>query len=44
MVGARKNEEPSRILCGTSQVPNTEYVRQTGQIHVRSRTLMNSPA
>jgi len=43
MVGARRGEEPSRILCDTSQAPNLEYARQAGQIRVRSRTLMNSP-
>ena len=43
MVGARRGEEPSRILCDTSQAPNPEYARQAGQIRVRSRTLMNSP-
>ena len=43
MVGARRSEEPNRILCDTSQAPNPEYARQTGQIRVRSRTLMNSP-
>ena len=36
-------EEPSRILCNTSQAPNPEYARQDGQIHVRSRTPMNIP-
>ncbi|MGD1148299.1 MAG: hypothetical protein ABR961_10165 [Thermoanaerobaculaceae bacterium] len=39
----RRGEEPSRILCDTSQAPNLEYARQAGQIRVRSRTLMNSP-
>jgi hypothetical protein len=43
MVGARRGEAPSRILCDTSQAPNPEYACQAGQIHVRSRTLMNSP-
>ena len=38
-----QGEEPSRILCDTSQAPNPEYARQAGQIRVRSRTLMNSP-
>jgi len=43
MVGARRGEEASRILCDTSQAPNPEYAGQAGQIHVRSRTLMNGP-
>ena len=38
-----QGEEPSRILCDTSQAPNLEYARQAGQIRVRSRTLMNIP-
>jgi len=38
-----QGEEPSRILCDTSQALNPEYACQAGQIHVRSRTLMNSP-
>ena len=38
-----QGEEPSRILCDTSQAPNLEYARQAGQIRIRSRTLMNGP-
>ncbi len=37
-----QGKEPSRILCDTSKAPNPEYACQAGQIHVRSRTLMNS--
>ena len=43
MVGARRGEEPSRILRDASQAPNPEYARQAGEIRVSSRTLMNSP-
>jgi hypothetical protein len=43
MVGARRCEDPSRILCDTSQGPSAEYARQSGEIATRSRSLMNSP-
>ena len=43
VVGARRGEEPRRIRCDTPQAPSPESARQTGQIRVRSRTLMSSP-
>ena len=43
MVGARRAEEGSRILCDTAHPPRLEYARQGGQIRARSRWRPPSP-
>ncbi len=39
MVGARRREDLSRILCDTSHGPSAESARQSGDIAARSRSL-----
>jgi hypothetical protein len=42
-VGERRERAPSRLRCDASQGPSTEYVRHSGEIAARSRTLLKSP-
>jgi hypothetical protein len=43
MAGSRRGEEPSRILCDTSQAPSPEHARQSGKIRSRSRSQLGFP-
>jgi hypothetical protein len=43
MAGARRREEPRRILCDTSQASSAEYARQRGKIRPRSRRPVRHP-